>query len=1580
MLTFGLLATLRLALAQADVSVSTTVENPRPAANELVYAVIDITNEGSDTRRDLQVSLRMSPALFFVSAVTTDNFDDARLEWQVAELPAGQTKQLRIAVQPNYGGVHTLTAELTNADGIDWDSSPGNDRPYEDDQDQACLSVPVAVDCGQELVLRAPSQQNEYSWYRDGELLAYATSDTLHPSSSGEYTFLINGQGCAAGNCCPVIVARAACAADLALTVGTTPLGDDASDQEVEIKLYNQGAGPVTKASLYVTTSRFMRLKPGTINWQLAGNIMKTDWTGMLYPGEVTTVNFSIESIPGGSATDYQMFAEVAAFYAGSTLLTDDDSTPDYDPTNDALIDDAYTLAREEDEDDSDITSLSNCPAITVAGNQPTCPGESLTLTASESTTPVSYSWSGQVEFSCTTCRSTTFQIAADTEVKLTTTTSDGCSTEQTLNIEAKQCLDAMLLVVSPYAPLRECLDAPNQQASLCAPNWPASVSAEVDNTSEANLPCLLFSTLGEWSGSIETCVELCTNTPECSEVELTLIALPKLDSFVASTDAPLCIAAGLQVDAAPVAVDLPEPINGVSLVDAGSDCYELRTPTGSFADVQLQLVHTYRVAGQLIYDTTLVNVAGQTVCELAVFAEDTVRYSAGGDHEVMAADETLCVLGTSNQLADLNFTLNGDPLPNPTSGCNPYTAAEYSLQALPTNFSDNGWRITRFYLNQQLVINNFYAPNMAAVLAKLESVEPGLSASYDEAAQRIELAGYTRLPAVLQLAHLPTGQRVSERPSFRDKYLGASLALPDNLGVGSYELLASDGAGCMDVVQLLVTPPMQLDVQRDTLHFEVEVGEPLAVCGLQGLSTSAQAWSALTADCRVYTAPDAVTSATFTFSKTTATTLTERIIIVDVIDYSCTPLMVDARLRKLSTKCRPEYFNLGLTRPDLQVSSSSGTVLSTTEVSGSRAGAAYPVATLPHGGLADNYRVSSWTGMGMAVGKTGNLMEIIRTLRRGGADVYMDWDAGEIKAGGSGLDALRLVSTTTMAVYTLTPARRELATYGRFLGRTGINSIIVSGHTCSAPMRAQVDCQVIVWGSGSIFEFTAGGMGSLSIDQLDLPLAFATWSIEEVPSDLIVSKAEDGQALVFTAAQPGVREVVVSACDSSGNCRKVRVEVTVTAALADIWRPEGARLQANPYTGKATFALPAAFNEKTDVLAINGKVQRGNFQRKKVVVEQVYPSKLEQQVVLLGTPFGKTARIAGDLAPAVQEIFTDPGTTVAGGRVSIKTDYGSSQLYVRDEFDIWGPLKPMAVVAEERNVLELAPGSYELTLRTAAGIDTLAVVVDATELHVHNETVRMEPGIEQEYCLPASLTGKTPIGVTNACASSSGERAAVVQHGDCFTITAYETGEETVCIVRKYLDGSIDSINLSLQIRVEAALATAPDRDTVEIGQFKLLEVLANDQLTDEPRSVSLISEPFFGRAQVVGNTAISYLHNGGDCAVDVFTYEVCQGERCDSATVQIDVYCEDLLIYNGFSPNGDGVNDELTILGLGRYPDHVLSIFNRDGQQLVSFRDYSNDWRGKVSGRELAAGTYFYVIELGDGHTQSGYIQLSR
>ncbi|MBI2281161.1 MAG: gliding motility-associated C-terminal domain-containing protein [Bacteroidetes bacterium] len=81
------------------------------------------------------------------------------------------------------------------------------------------------------------------------------------------------------------------------------------------------------------------------------------------------------------------------------------------------------------------------------------------------------------------------------------------------------------------------------------------------------------------------------------------------------------------------------------------------------------------------------------------------------------------------------------------------------------------------------------------------------------------------------------------------------------------------------------------------------------------------------------------------------------------------------------------------------------------------------------------------------------------------------------------------------------------------------------------------------------------------------------------------------------------------------------------------------------------------------------------------------------------------------------------------------------------------------------------------------------------------------------------------------------------------------------------------------------------------------------------------------------------------------------------------------DFNIPEGFSPNNDGTNDLFVIRGIDRFPANTFVIFNRWGVQIFEASPYKNEWDGKsttgirIGGDDLPVGTYFYLLDLGDG-----------
>ncbi|MEG3657397.1 Calx-beta domain-containing protein, partial [Arenibacter palladensis] len=84
---------------------------------------------------------------------------------------------------------------------------------------------------------------------------------------------------------------------------------------------------------------------------------------------------------------------------------------------------------------------------------------------------------------------------------------------------------------------------------------------------------------------------------------------------------------------------------------------------------------------------------------------------------------------------------------------------------------------------------------------------------------------------------------------------------------------------------------------------------------------------------------------------------------------------------------------------------------------------------------------------------------------------------------------------------------------------------------------------------------------------------------------------------------------------------------------------------------------------------------------------------------------------------------------------------------------------------------------------------------------------------------------------------------------------------------------------------------------------------------------------------------------------------------------------------LFNQISPNSDGINDTVYINCIEDYPNNTLEIYDRYGNEVFTANGYDNTWMGTGKNGDLPKGTYFYILDLGDGtEVRKGWIQIIR
>lgn len=194
--------------------------------------------------------------------------------------------------------------------------------------------------------------------------------------------------------------------------------------------------------------------------------------------------------------------------------------------------------------------------------------------------------------------------------------------------------------------------------------------------------------------------------------------------------------------------------------------------------------------------------------------------------------------------------------------------------------------------------------------------------------------------------------------------------------------------------------------------------------------------------------------------------------------------------------------------------------------------------------------------------------------------------------------------------------------------------------------------------------------------------------------------------------------------------------------------------------------------------------------------------------------------------------------------------------------------------------------------------------------------------------------------------------------------------------------DGSRDSVTVFYKMIPEAKNDQVP----VPFGVTTEFNVFAND-FTPPATIATVINAPQNGKIENLGDGLFSYVPDVNFVGEDELTYEICSdGCECSTATVTLsvgdDAKCD---APNIMTPNNDGINDVLAIpclLNNTNFPNSQVLVFNRWGDEVFrSTTPYQNDWNGTFDGEDLPAGTYFYIIDFGNGEEPlKGFVMIQR
>lgn len=99
-------------------------------------------------------------------------------------------------------------------------------------------------------------------------------------------------------------------------------------------------------------------------------------------------------------------------------------------------------------------------------------------------------------------------------------------------------------------------------------------------------------------------------------------------------------------------------------------------------------------------------------------------------------------------------------------------------------------------------------------------------------------------------------------------------------------------------------------------------------------------------------------------------------------------------------------------------------------------------------------------------------------------------------------------------------------------------------------------------------------------------------------------------------------------------------------------------------------------------------------------------------------------------------------------------------------------------------------------------------------------------------------------------------------------------------------------------------------------------------------------------------------------------YTVQVTDALGCTATDAVVVSVIDDFKLeaMNVLTPNGDGVNDTWKIKNIENYGSAMVYVYDRNGVEVFSAREYANDWNGSAGADLLPDGTYYYLVKFSD------------
>jgi gliding motility-associated-like protein len=300
---------------------------------------------------------------------------------------------------------------------------------------------------------------------------------------------------------------------------------------------------------------------------------------------------------------------------------------------------------------------------------------------------------------------------------------------------------------------------------------------------------------------------------------------------------------------------------------------------------------------------------------------------------------------------------------------------------------------------------------------------------------------------------------------------------------------------------------------------------------------------------------------------------------------------------------------------------------------------------------------------------------------------------------------------------------------------------------------------------------------------------------------------------------------------------------------------------------------------------------------------------------------------------------------SVADGSIGIVAAGGTPRYHF-----LWSG--PFAFQSNSQNISNVFPGTYTLNLSDSLGCSKDSIIklnsIIAIKAIASNDTLVCPNTI-------VVITGTNSVGAINYQWFLKPDLTHSVANTPSLAIPNIADNGNFVLVVTSSVQGCFDKDSVSISIFPETS---------IDAGPTHIIPVYSTVTIGGNPTSYGNVSfswTPAFSlNDPTIANPVAS---NTIDITYTVTTVD--QNGCILSDTMQVLLYPQ-IIIPNGFSPNGDGKNDKWIIDYLDQFPDNTVEVYNRWGEQLFLSKGYNVPFDGRFHGKDLPVGTYYYVINL--------------